>query len=403
MLILLVNTLRSSYISKEQNDLSLQLLRLRVQEQTNVGIERGKTERSWSGLRKFRIDKKVDEGGGICSFYFTAHDGKAIPPFSPGQFLTFSLHIPNQNKPVVRCYSLSDGPHKRGTYRISVKRLPAPRDDPAAPAGLVSNYFHSELNEGDIVDMRSPSGGFYLDNTTQKPLVLIGGGVGLTPVLSMLNYLAHIKSKREVWFFYGVRNGSEHIMRDHFESLDTEHSNIHFQVCYSDPDENDQIGKHFDQKGWVGVDLFKKVLPSSNYEYYICGPQPMMESIITGLQNWGVPKESIKMEAFGAASARIQTNINVVPESELVEEYSVIFSKSDKTLKWSSESVSLLELAEANGIAMDSGCRTGNCGTCVTAVKSGELDYPDKSGVIVESGSCLACIARPTSDIVLDA
>ena len=131
--------------------------------------------------------------------------------------------------------------------------------------------------------------------------------------------------------------------------------------------------------------------------------QPMMESIITGLQNWGVPKESIKMEAFGAASARIQTNINVVPESELVEEYSVIFSKSDKTLKWSSESVSLLELAEANGIAMDSGCRTGNCGTCVTAVKSGELDYPDKSGVIVESGSCLACIARPTSDIVLDA
>ena len=126
MLMLLINSLRSATFTREQNDLSLQLLKLRVREQTVVGVEREKTKRSWAGARKFRIEKRVDEGGGICSFYFTAHDGKALPPFLPGQYLTFSLDIPDQNKTVVRCYSLSDSPHKRGTYRISIKRLPPP-------------------------------------------------------------------------------------------------------------------------------------------------------------------------------------------------------------------------------------------------------------------------------------
>ena len=405
VLMFLVSSLRRATIEREQNDLSMLLLRQEVEQRTaKAQIERDKTLLSWAGTRKFRIDEKVEEGGDICSFYLAAHDGKPIPPFLPGQYLTFSLQIEGQNKSTVRCYSLSDSPHKTDKYRVSIKRIPPPPKEPDAPPGLVSNHFHKELKQGDIVDVKCPSGNFYLETAKHTPIVLIGGGVGVTPVLSMLNNLAHIKSKREIWFFYGVRNSSEHIMRSHFEQIAKEHENIHLQVCYSNPSENDEFGTHYHHMERVSVDLFKKVLPSNNYEYYICGPQPMMESLVTGLQDWGVPKGDIHMEAFGPASVKVQSKVkeNAAPEQK-GQSFNVTFSRTGKSLTWEPSAGSLLELAEANDIVMDSGCRAGNCGTCVTAVKSGELDYLEDPGTTIESGSCLACIAKPTSDIVLDA
>ena len=99
-------------------------------------IEREKTDLSWNGLRKFQISNKVMEAAGTCSFYLAPHDGKPLPPFEPGQFLTFNLNIPGQAKPVVRCYSLSDSPNHPETYRVTIKRAPPPRDRPELPPGL---------------------------------------------------------------------------------------------------------------------------------------------------------------------------------------------------------------------------------------------------------------------------
>ena len=119
-------------------------------------FERESNELSWNGFRKFEVKRKVPEGGGICSFYFSPHDGKDLPPFKPGQYLTFGLDIPGEKKQVIRCYSLSDSPHHPDYYRSSIKAVPPPRDTPDVPPGLSSNHFHNNVSEGDIIDIKAP-------------------------------------------------------------------------------------------------------------------------------------------------------------------------------------------------------------------------------------------------------
>jgi uncharacterized protein len=367
---------------------------------------RDKTELSWTGLRKFTIAQKVMEAQDICSFYLRPHDQKALPPFEPGQYLTFQLRIPGQPKAVIRCYSLSDSPLNRDYYRVTIKRLPPPRDAPEAPPGLSSNFFHESLRIGDTVDVRAPSGHFYLDRTHQKPVVLIGGGVGLTPVLSMLNTICESGDERETWFFYGVRNGGEHAMREHLTAIAHEHPNVRLIVCYSNPTEQDRDGVDYQRMGRVSVELMREILPSNNYEFYICGPPPMMESLVGGLGEWGVPEASVHVEAFGPASVKKKVppaEAREAAESAGVHAVPVQFARSGKQVSWTADAGALLDLAEANGVTIDFACRAGNCGTCLTAIKEGDVTYLNEPGASPEAGSCLACIAVPKGPLVLDA
>lgn len=359
--------------------------------------ERG-VDAAWSGYRKFVLTGKVLEAENICSFYFAPHDGQPLPPFLPGQYLTFNLHIPGLPKPVTRCYSLSDSPNHPDYYRVTVKRLaPSPgRED--QPPGLVSTFFHHGLQSGDIVDVKAPGGHFHLDIGHHGPVVLVGGGVGLTPVLSMLNYVVESGTTREIWYFYGVRNSGEHAMKEHIREIAKQNPNVHLQVCYSDPLPEDRQGEDYDHPGHVSVDLFKRTLPSNNFDFYICGPPPMMDAIVNGLTEWGVPKDKIHFEAFGPASVR-----KVSKTVSAGAGVRVTFARSGKALKWEGGHESLLEFAEANGIPMDSGCRAGNCGTCITAIREGQIEYLNEPGAEVAEGSCLTCISVPKSDLSLDA
>lgn len=387
--------------------LSIQTLREDIEHKNMArSLEAAKLTSKWSGLRKFRVNRKVMEGGGICSFYLVPHDGKKLPPFEPGQYLTFSLQIPDQNKAVVRCYSLSDSPFRAEQYyRVSIKQQPPPRDNPEAPPGLSSTFFHENLEVGDILDTRAPGGNFFLDQSKHTPVVLIGGGVGLTPVLSMLTAIVDSRSKREVWFFYGLRSGADHIMREQLEQIEAQHENIHLHVCYSNPRDEDQADRDYQHSGHVSVEMFKTVLPSNNFDFYICGPPPMMESLVRDLDAWGVPEDSVHFEAFGPASVARKAPPAAAEGSEAptVSGISVEFARSGKTLEWSPSDGSLLEFAEAQGIGIDSGCRAGSCGTCKTAVRTGQVDYLDEPSATMESGSCLPCIAIPKSPISIDA
>lgn len=385
---------------------SLVVLRSNVEAASaHMRQERDRATLTWNGLRKFRIDRKVQEGGGICSFYLKPHDNKAFPPFEPGQYLTFNLRIPGKDKPVIRCYSLSDSPLERDYYRVSIKKLPPPRDKPDAPPGLSSCFFHDQLEEGDIVDCKTPGGKFYMDQSKHTPVVLIGGGVGLTPVLSMVNTIALSGSKRETHFFYGVRNRSEHVMKEHLEALARDNENIYLHVCYSDPTEDDVEGRDYQHAERVSVDLFKRVLPSNNYDFYICGPPPMMESLVRDLDEWGVPDASVHFEAFGPASvkkAHPKPAGDAAP-AEAAKTFEIKFAKSGKSLTWDGSFDSLLEFAESNGVAIDSGCRAGNCGTCITALRDGAVKYVEEPGAQPEDGSCLVCISVPNSNMTLEA
>ena len=323
-------------------------------EQISIQIQRARKQQykesqkslAWTGTRKFVVAKTRIESldNQIRSFYLQPHDEKPIPSFDPGQFLTFELNVPGTPGTVNRCYSLSDSP-KDGEYRVTVKRLSPPSNQPEAPAGLSSNFFHDNVKKGDILDIRAPSGKFFLDTSNDRPIVLIGVGGGVTPVMSMLNTVITTGGDREVWFFYGIRNSREHAMRDHLKSTAATNSNVRINICYSNPGKDDAKGEDYDHWSYVSVDLFKAVLPSNNYLYLICGPPPMMESLISDLIAWGVPKHDILRENFGPASGRKSPVKEVNPDARGPE---VSFKRSGKKVRWDPTFESLVKFAEAH-------------------------------------------------------
>lgn len=377
--------------------------------QTDVLMQRAEVSRdraklTWSGKRKFRVVRRRIENRAkdICSFYLEPHDGGALPPFLPGQFLTFEINLPDHPVPIVRCYSLSDSPLVRDRYRVSIRRMgPPPKASPEVPAGLSSSYFHDSLKEGDILDVRAPAGGFCLDMASERPAVFIAGGIGLTPVLSMFKWLADSGSRRTAWFFLAVRNGNDIALRNEIEEAASRNrQQLHTVTLYSDPTEQCVEGKDFDCKGFVSVDVLKRYLMTSNYEFYICGPPPMMEATVKALLGWGVPEADIHFEAFGPGSVKKVQK----PETEGTGVgCKVELTRSGRSLIWTKESGTLLELAEANGIRINSGCRAGNCGTCITAVKQGNVTYLVKPASVPAPGSALLCISHPVGDIAIDA
>jgi uncharacterized protein len=396
---LVLAQMRALKAQKQALGISLDLLRTDLQTAQRAQKKAENSGSVWNGIRKFSVIKKVPETSDATSFYLAPHDKKPLPPFKPGQYLTFELEIPGQKKKVVRCYSLSDAIRPE-FYRVTIKRCPPSK--PEHPAGLSSNFFHDHIHEGAILDVKAPGGHFFLDTNKQSPVVLISGGVGITPCLSMMNEIIESGSRREIWWFYGVRHGEEHIMKDHVAALAAKHDNIHLHVCYSNPTEKDKLGEDYHHKGRVGVDLFKEVLPSNNFDYYMCGPGPMMESVVKGLADWGVPDDRVHYEAFGPASVKKAAAV-VVPVEPGAKPITITFGKGGKTANWDPAAGSLLAFAEAQGAAIPSGCCAGQCGTCLTAIRSGEVTYVQEPGSKPEPGSCLACVCIPKGDLVLDA
>ena len=160
------------------------------------------------------------------------------------------------------------------------------------------------------------------------------------------------------------------------------------------------MNEDYHAKGRVNVENMKPILPSSNFDFYMCAPPPMVKDLRTDLAGWGVPKKNIHFEAFGPATVK-KTQQETAKDSGI--KISIQFEKSGKTLEWDSKAGSLLDFAEANGVPIDSGCRAGNCGTCLTAIKSGNVELLGEPGSEPEAGSCLTCISIPKDNMILDA
>jgi ferredoxin-NADP reductase len=359
---------------------------------------------AWTGFRTFRVERKVaeDVAQSICSFYLKPEDGRALPAFLPGQFLTFHLEIPKAeggSEQIMRCYSLSDAPREEG-YRVSIKRAPSPAGS-QLPSGRSSNFFHDQIAVGNQLQVRAPSGHFHIDRS-DAPVVLIGGGIGITPMLSMLNWSLVEQPGREVWLFYGVRHGRELAMRSHLEAMAATHPNFHLRFCFSDPLPEEVAGNDYHHRGRIDVQLLRTQLPLKPYHYYICGPTPLMESLVPALEDWGVPDAHIHFEAFGPASIKRKQSeskpVVTTADSDIV----VTFAKSGKQLQWQPAAGSLLEFAESNGIAVDSGCRAGGCGTCQATIRTGEVTYNQQPEFDPEPGSCLLCVSIPKTSVTLE-
>ncbi|MBL6765741.1 MAG: 2Fe-2S iron-sulfur cluster binding domain-containing protein [Verrucomicrobiae bacterium] len=364
----------------------------------------------WNGVRKFSVARKTEVCRDVFAFDLRPHDGRPLPAFKPGQYLTFQLNIPGQDRPVIRCYSLSSSPAELETYRVTIKREPAPRDRPELPPGLASGFFADAVNEGDILDTKAPTGHFFLDLEKNTPIVLLSGGVGITPMLSMAKAVAARGVNREVHFFFGCRSGQDHIHRDEVAALDGI-GGIKVHVCYSRPEENEQEGRDYHHKGRITLDLLKEQLPSRNYEFYMCGNGAFMSDLHEGLEAWGVPDKKIHFEAFGPATVKKKAE-TVFRQKETMRltrkdfekgDPTVTFARSSVTVKWSDAAQNLLEFGREKGARIDSGCCAGSCGSCLVAIKSGEVEYLNAPDDPPEDGSCLTCICIPKTDLVLDA
>ena len=367
---------------------------------------------AWSGWRAFKVSAKVleDATQSVCSFELVPVDGVPLPAFLPGQFLTFSLDAPNGGDAggkLVRCYSLSDAPHP-DHYRVSIKRAVAPSNQ-GWPTGRSSNYFHDQVQVGSVLQVRAPSGHFYLD-ASDAPVVLIGGGIGITPMLSMLNHCAAVQPQREVWLFYGVRNSAELIMTSHLEEWAASRPNFNLQLCLSDPTPQDLAGQDYRLRGRIDVDLLRRLLPLKPYHFYICGPTPLLQSLVPALEDWGVPDARIHFEAFGPSSVPRRNRpssgaSSLVGASDASKDVDVMvtFAKSGKTLPWRASAGSLLDLAESNGISVSSGCRAGGCGSCQTTIRSGEVSYQQTPDYDPDAGTCLLCVCAPKTPVTLEA
>lgn len=360
---------------------------------------------AWEGYREFSVCRREyeDENHFICSFYLEPVDGKPLPEFRPGQFLTFRLSVPNpggETRNVVRCYSLSDAP-RQDYYRVSIKRLPAPPGQLELPSGLSSNFFHEQVQEGSRLQVRAPSGHFHLMENDTRQIVLIAGGIGITPMLSILNSVLEKGLMRDIWLFYGLRNSSEHIMKEHLQALAKSHTNFHLHVCYSLPGVDDVKSVDYQHRGRVDIPLLRDALKHAKHQFYVCGPRSMTESLVPGLEEWGVDSENIHYEAFGPAT--LTRHEKPATAAVAAQPITVTFSRSGVSVPWDPASDSLLEFAEAHGIEVESGCRAGSCGSCQTVVGAGDVEYTKQIDADVEPSHCLLCISIPKSDLTLEA
>ncbi|MGD9833629.1 MAG: 2Fe-2S iron-sulfur cluster-binding protein [Piscinibacter sp.] len=364
---------------------------------------------AWEGWREFRVARRSFEDAARtqCSFYLEPVDGQPLPAFRPGQFLTFSLDVAassaegaSTRRAITRCYSLSDRPDP-AQYRVTIKRVPAPADHPEFLPGLSSNHFHDHVRAGDVLRVKAPSGHFFLDPDPSVPVVLVGGGIGITPMMSMLGWCIANQPQRLVHLYYGLRNSDEHAFKSALQEMAASHLALRLHVVYSRPLAADVPGQDYQHAGHVDVELLRRTLPHGRHQFYVCGPPAMMQTLVPALAEWGVPVADIHYEAFGPASVKLPGASE--PAAAVAVGVEVKFQRSGRTLAWEGQDASLLDFAERHGIEVESGCRSGGCGSCETRLLEGSVQYEHTPDHDVAAGHCLLCVGRPASSLVLEA
>ncbi|MFM0047340.1 MOSC domain-containing protein [Paraburkholderia sediminicola] len=392
-----VEQLRGILPTQGLSPLPLDFLRKRINQLTDVTVTR---QGRWTGWRPFVVATIEQTTEDVKSFYLKPLDGGTLAGYRAGQFLTFQIDA-GDGRPIVRTWSLSDYQPAGDVYRISVKR---------EPNGIASNWAHECLSPGSVMHVRNPAGNFVLDRSSLFPAVFISGGIGVTPVLSMLK--SHLERAEQgnappaIWI-HCTRNGATHAFAREVAALKERHG-LRSRIVYSQPTSADQMGIHHDQDTRLSVaDIAtclvgltinvggrEVTLPPQAAEFYICGPQAMQDALSRDLATWGVAPSAIHCETFGTPS--------VAPRiASRVAAAEVTFARSDRTVAWlEDDNATLLELADRAGLDLESSCRSGICHSCKATLLEGEVAYErEVSGV--EANKVLLCCARPASKRVL--
>ncbi|MBW9117194.1 NO-inducible flavohemoprotein [Rhizobium cauense] len=243
----------------------------------------------WTGWREFRIEERARESSVVTSFVVRPVDGGPVVRHKPGQYLTVRLTLPD-GRTIKRNYSISTAPNDQA-YRISVKR--------EANGQGASRYLHDAAEVGTVLEVTPPAGDFYLPDEPQAPVVLLSGGVGLTPMISILETIATEYPEVETHFVHGALNGKTHAMDRHVRTLASKHGRSTVKTFYSEPSSEDAAGYSHDHDGFITVPWLERNTPFGSADFYLCGPRPFLAALVGGLTKAGVPSSRIHYEFFG--------------------------------------------------------------------------------------------------------
>jgi ferredoxin-NADP reductase/MOSC domain-containing protein YiiM/ferredoxin len=363
----------------------------------NAGLAITSPPPAWPGFRRLTVTAIERECDSVISIRLEDPDGASLPAARPGQYLTLRIEPGDGQRSLLRNYSLS-GPPDAGYYRIAVKR---------EPDGAASGYLHTRLAVGDQLEVAAPRGTFILERT-HAPVLLISAGIGVTPVLAMLQALAKEQSDRQIWWLHGARSASENAFAAEARTVLASLPNARTRVCFSRPGPNDREGHDFDSGGRLTPSVLAELDPPRDAEAYLCGPAQFMDEISAGLASMGIDASHIHTEPFGPAPG-LTPGIAATPAREPHPPAgqpgtgpTIEFARSNLAVPWSSDYTSLLELAEACDVPVRWSCRTGVCHNCETTLIEGELDYNPEPVEPPADGSALICCSQPRDDVVLD-
>jgi len=350
----------------------------------------------WSGpLRVARIIRQTPD---VQTFRFASPDGGPLPfQHQPGQYLVLSLMI--NGKKINRPYTISSSPTKPDYCEITVKR---------EEIGLVSRHLHDTLREGDTINLTAPTGRFIFDGRQAKSIVLIAGGVGITPLMAITRYLTDQNWKGDIYFAYAAKTPNDIIFRKELDDLKARFPNLHVHVTLSRAEDTDWTG----HKGRVSAEFLMKCVPElSTRLVYICGPNAMMTMTVQVLRDLGVPAEQIKLEEFIAAKQMaadagmtcVEAANGAAPNDG--GEPKLTFSRSAKSVALAPDKT-LLEIAEDAGVKIDFECRSGICGTCKTRLLGGCVMMETQDALTSEDKGrniILMCQARASGAVTVEA
>jgi len=358
----------------------------------------------WKG--KLRVCAIYPETPNVKTFRLQVPDGGAIPfSFLPGQFLTYAVEI--DGRVVKRSYTIASSAAQTAYVETTIKR----EDD-----GLLSDYLHRKAKEGDLLDVLAPSGAFTFTGVEADSVVLIGGGVGITPLMAAIRYLSDIAWPGQIYLVYGAQSTEQFIFRDELEYLQKRMNNLHVAATMARASGTSWMGS----EGQITADFLKRAVPDLvRRRVHLCGPPGMMDALRTTLRELGVPTEQIRTEAFGPARgavpppSRNAVNAGAVtagPDSRGAD----VIGPATATIRFATSGKdaalppdrSVLEVAESIGVPIDYSCRVGVCGVCKTHLLEGRVTMEVQDALTEDDrskGIILACQAKSVGNLVVEA
>jgi ferredoxin-NADP reductase len=343
----------------------------------------------WSGL--LRVARNFEEATDVKTFRFTAPKGGRLPfSYLPGQFL--SLKVRQDDKPLRRSYSIASSPSQRDYVEITVKRV---------EQGVVSGYLHDRVKEGDRLEVSAPFGSFTFTGKEADSIVLVGGGVGITPLMTVIRYLTDHGWPKDIFLLYSCRTPRDFIFREELEYLQRRYANLHVVASMTRAAGTEWIGL----TGRLTKELIAQNVPNiAVRRVHLCGPPPLMEAVQGILAELGVPKEQVKTESFTLARGKSEPERQVL-ETRPAPAATVTFAKSGKSAPLPPDRT-VLEVAEGIGVEIPNVCRVGVCGLCKTKLLSGSVTMAVQDALTPEDKAkslILACQAKSTAPISVEA